>query len=225
MYKGKKLIVVMLAYNAAKTLCKTYDEVMTQNIVDLVIVVDDASGDETTAIARGMPNTLVHAHRNNRDYGGNQKTCYRLALEAGPRGAHKTLVLGLRTRTGRVRSRIIPLLKTPEVRAILQQHVAKGTRLYPDELPSYRKARRWGFRHRRILHHESFTRGDTHIQGIEGYWGHLKPTLVAPHRPVSPKYLAGYLAEADHKHNLTPGTDFIREMLGHLLAPVKALTL
>jgi glycosyltransferase involved in cell wall biosynthesis len=83
MYKDKRVIVVMPAYNAAKTLCNTYDEVMAQSIVDLVIVVDDASGDETTAIAKHLPNTLVHRHLNTRGYGGNQKTCYRLALEAG----------------------------------------------------------------------------------------------------------------------------------------------
>jgi glycosyltransferase involved in cell wall biosynthesis len=83
MYKDKKVIVVMPAYNAAKTLRKTYDEVMAQNMVDAVIIVDDASDDKTTVIARKLPHTLVHTHRNNRGYGGNQKTCYRLALEAG----------------------------------------------------------------------------------------------------------------------------------------------
>jgi glycosyltransferase involved in cell wall biosynthesis len=82
-YKGQKIVVVMPAYNAAKTLCQTYNEVMAQNIVDLVIVVDDASGDGTMAIAQHLPNTLVHTHLKNRGYGGNQKTCYRLALEAG----------------------------------------------------------------------------------------------------------------------------------------------
>jgi glycosyltransferase involved in cell wall biosynthesis len=83
MYKDKRVIVVMPAYNAAKTLCKTYDEVMAQDIVDSVIVVDDASDDPTSALARELPNTLVHTHVKNRGYGGNQKTCYRLALEAG----------------------------------------------------------------------------------------------------------------------------------------------
>jgi glycosyltransferase involved in cell wall biosynthesis len=48
-----------------------------------VIVVDDASDDPTSALARELPNTLVHTHVKNRGYGGNQKTCYRLALEAG----------------------------------------------------------------------------------------------------------------------------------------------
>jgi len=73
----------MPAYNAALTLRKTYDEVMAQDIVDLVIVVDDASKDETTAIAAKLANTIVHTHPSNRGYGANQKTCYKLAMEAG----------------------------------------------------------------------------------------------------------------------------------------------
>ena len=73
----------MPAYNAEKTLRRTYDEVMAQGIVDLVIVVDDASGDETATIARTLERVQVEVHPQNRGYGGNQKTCYRLALAAG----------------------------------------------------------------------------------------------------------------------------------------------
>jgi len=83
MYREMKVVVVMPAYNAARTLKRTYDEVMDQGVVDLVIVVDDASKDETTAVARTLPNTIVHVHPVNAGYGANQKTCYRLALEAG----------------------------------------------------------------------------------------------------------------------------------------------
>jgi glycosyltransferase involved in cell wall biosynthesis len=83
MYKGQKVVVVMPAYNAAQTLRKTWDEVMAQEIVDLVIVVDDKSKDETASIAKELPNTMVHIHDKNLGYGGNQKTCYNLALEAG----------------------------------------------------------------------------------------------------------------------------------------------
>src|SRR4029079_17282726 len=83
MFKGQKVVVVMPAYNAARTLRKTYDEVMAQGIVDLVIVVDDASHDDTVAIARTLPGVQVEMHPMNRGYGGNQKTCYRLALAAG----------------------------------------------------------------------------------------------------------------------------------------------
>ena len=72
----------MPAYNAAHTLRRTWDEVMEQDIVDLVIVVDDGSRDETVSIAKQLPNTLLYVHEKNLGYGGNQKTCYRLALEA-----------------------------------------------------------------------------------------------------------------------------------------------
>ena len=83
MFGNKKVVVVMPAYNAALTLRKTYDEVMAQNIVDLVILVDDASQDETTDVAKTLANVRVHTHPQNRGYGANQKTCYRLALEEG----------------------------------------------------------------------------------------------------------------------------------------------
>jgi glycosyltransferase involved in cell wall biosynthesis len=83
MQYGKKVVVVMPAYNAAATLQRTWDEVMAQGVVDLVVVVDDGSRDETVAIAKTLPNTVVHVHPRNRGYGGNQKSCYRIALDAG----------------------------------------------------------------------------------------------------------------------------------------------
>jgi len=73
----------MPAFNAAQTLKKTWDEVMAQEVVDLIIVVDDRSQDETVSIAKALPDTLVYTHEKNLGYGGNQKTCYRLAIEAG----------------------------------------------------------------------------------------------------------------------------------------------
>jgi glycosyltransferase involved in cell wall biosynthesis len=83
MYCAKKVAVVMPAYNAERTLKATYDEVMDQHVVDDIIVVDDGSRDETVAIARSLPGVTVHVHEHNLGYGGNQKTCYRLALEKG----------------------------------------------------------------------------------------------------------------------------------------------
>ncbi|MFL6526632.1 MAG: glycosyltransferase family 2 protein [Chthoniobacterales bacterium] len=83
MLDGKKIVVVMPAYNAAATLRRTYDEVMAHQIVDEVILVDDASHDDTVAIARTLPRVEVAVHEANRGYGANQKTCYRLALAAG----------------------------------------------------------------------------------------------------------------------------------------------
>ncbi len=83
MFQNKKIVVVMPAYNAAKTLLKTYEEVMAQGIVDLVIFVDDASSDNTAQVAADLPKTKLYVHKRNLGYGGNQKTCYRLALEEG----------------------------------------------------------------------------------------------------------------------------------------------
>jgi glycosyltransferase involved in cell wall biosynthesis len=73
----------MPAYNAERTLRRTYDEVMALGIVDELIVVDDASTDETAKVAATLPATRLIVHAKNRGYGANQKTCYRAALEAG----------------------------------------------------------------------------------------------------------------------------------------------
>jgi transposase-like protein len=144
----------------------------------------------------------------------------------GKRGrgaAHKTVVIGLKVRDGRVRSLVIPSVATAEIHRILKGHVAKGARLFTDELSSYRRVRRLGYRHRRVKHSERFVRGQSHTQAIEGHWGHVKPNLVARHRSVSPRHLQRYLVEADFKHRLPEDTDFIALMLHRLLAPTAVL--
>ncbi len=81
MLHQKKIVVVMPAYNAAKTLEMTYHEIP-QDVVDEVILVDDASRDDTAAKALELGiHTIIH--RENRGYGGNQKTCYAEALSKG----------------------------------------------------------------------------------------------------------------------------------------------
>jgi glycosyltransferase involved in cell wall biosynthesis len=81
MFHGKKIVVVMPAYNAAQTIERTYNEIPL-DLVDEVVVTDDASPDETVEVASRLGlHTLVH--RENRGYGGNQKTCYAEALRLG----------------------------------------------------------------------------------------------------------------------------------------------
>ncbi len=81
MILGKKLIVILPAYNAERTLRQTYEE-LPREYVDEVILVDDASKDSTSAIARELGiETIIHPA--NKGYGGNQKTCYRRALRNG----------------------------------------------------------------------------------------------------------------------------------------------
>ncbi len=82
MINGKKLIVVLPAFNAEKTLEKTYREIPT-DIVDEVILVDDDSSDSTVETGRDLGIACIISHDRNRGYGGNQKTCYDQALELG----------------------------------------------------------------------------------------------------------------------------------------------
>jgi glycosyltransferase involved in cell wall biosynthesis len=81
MINNKKVIIVLPAFNAAKTLKKTLDAIP-KEIYDDIILVDDASGDNTVNIARSL-GLKVFAHEKNLGYGGNQKTCYKEALKLG----------------------------------------------------------------------------------------------------------------------------------------------
>lgn len=133
MLNGMKVVVVMPAYNARKTLEMTFND-LPHNIVDRVLLTDDASTDSTVAAARDLGiHTIVHPR--NRGYGGNQKTCYREALAAGadivvmvhpdyqysPRlvmamagmiaSGHYDLVLASRILGGRARQGGMPLYK------------------------------------------------------------------------------------------------------------------
>lgn len=82
MINGKKIVVVLPAYNAALTLKKTYDEIPF-DIVDDVVLVDDHSKDNTSEIAKQIGIKHVIRHEKNKGYGGNQKTCYDTAMQLG----------------------------------------------------------------------------------------------------------------------------------------------
>lgn len=82
MLNGKKIVVVMPAYNAASTLEQTYREIP-HDIIDDVILVDDKSIDNTAEVARKLGIEQVIVHKNNLGYGGNQKSCYKAALDIG----------------------------------------------------------------------------------------------------------------------------------------------
>lgn len=94
MYRNKKVAVVMPAYNAEKTLLAAYDEVVAQGVADVIVIVDDCSRDGTEDVSKRLcsgtrrkfsgeaahPAVLYRRHEKNRGYGGNQKSCYELAL-------------------------------------------------------------------------------------------------------------------------------------------------
>jgi glycosyltransferase involved in cell wall biosynthesis len=82
MIDGKKLVVVLPAYNAARTLELTFNDIPV-GIVDEVILVDDRSKDDTVEVAARLGIARIHVHEENKGYGGNQKTCYTAALAEG----------------------------------------------------------------------------------------------------------------------------------------------
>ena len=84
MLDGRRIVVVMPAYRAGRTLEATVRD-LPAGIVDDVVLVDDASDDDTVAIARSLGLTVL-LHPMNRGYGANQKTCYREALDRGAAG-------------------------------------------------------------------------------------------------------------------------------------------
>ncbi len=146
-------------------------------------------------------------------FGGRQKG------QRGRGAAHKTPAVGLRERGGRVRCLVVPNVASPTLRAAIRAAVAPGTTVYTDQFSGYARVREDGYRHRRLDHGTRFARGQTHTQSIEGYWGHVKPQLVARHRSVSPRHLSRYLAEADFKFNTRKEPDFIGLVLRKLIEP------
>jgi len=82
MIDGKKIVVVLPAYNAAKTIEKTYNEIPF-DIVDEVVLVDDKSNDDTAGVGAKLGIKHIIVHEENKGYGGNQKSCYNKALELG----------------------------------------------------------------------------------------------------------------------------------------------
>src|SRR6476646_1424284 len=82
MINGKKIIVCLPAYNAAETLAVTYNDIPF-DVVDDVILVDDASTDQTLKVAETLGIRYILKHAANKGYGGNQKTCYEKALQLG----------------------------------------------------------------------------------------------------------------------------------------------
>ena len=82
MIKDKKVVIVLPAYNAAKTLERTYNEIPF-DIVDDVVLVDDKSSDDTVEVGKSLGIKHIISHEQNKGYGGNQKSCYNKAVEIG----------------------------------------------------------------------------------------------------------------------------------------------
>ena len=122
MILNRRVVIVLPAYNAAKTLERTYAEIP-KDVVDDVILTDDASADATAELARSLGlYTIKHEH--NRGYGGNQKTCYAAALE---RGADIVVMLHPDYQyTPRLVTAMAPMIASEQFDAVLASRILGG---------------------------------------------------------------------------------------------------
>lgn len=139
------------------------------------------------------------------------------------RGAKgKTIVFGMLERDGAVKGVVVPDVKRKTLRPIIEQNVASGSVISSDELRSYGKLSATGYTHGTVQHGaHQYVAGIHHVNGIEGFWSHLKRGISSTHTAVSGKHLQKYVNEFayryDNRHEPTT-------MFSNLLAQVSNST-
>lgn len=132
--------------------------------------------------------------------------------------SNKTVVVGIRSRDGKVKSIALPRLQSHKLKRILSLYVKEGSMIYTDDHKLHRKFSQWGYEHKIINKLFGFLeKPDIHTNSIEGYWMLSKNKLYARHHQMSKKYLSKYLAETDYKFNYRKQLDPIRDIMQRLI--------
>jgi transposase len=119
------------------------------------------------------------------------------------RWAGPPIMIGMVERGGRVKTRVVPNLRTETVEHIVTTNVQRGSRISTDELPVYKRLRHKGYVVRSVTHsRKEFVRGDTHTNSIEGFWSRLKLSIRGTHVSVSKKHLWKYASEFSYRYNM-----------------------
>jgi transposase len=123
----------------------------------------------------------------------------------GPRGhaaLGKTIVFGMMQRNGEVMTKIVPDTKRKTLMPIIEANVKKGTTCHTDEHVSYRSLKSQGYKHKTVEHGvKEYVRGDSHVNGMENFWKHLKGSIKSTHIHVSKKHLSKYAKEFEFRFN------------------------
>ena len=123
----------------------------------------------------------------------------------GPRGRGaegKTVVFGMMERDGDVMTKVVPNVKKNTLQPIIAENVEAGSTVHTDELKSYNGLEKAGYEHNTVNHGAGeYVDGDSHVNGIEGYWAHLKKSIHATHIHVSPEHLETYAKEFEYRFN------------------------
>jgi transposase len=141
-------------------------------------------------------------------------------VRKGKRGrgaAGKTVVLGMMQRDGEIVAKVVPNVRRATLQPLVEAHVAPGGELHTDEFLSYAGLHAKGYVHRTVNHNagEHVASCGAHIQGIEGFWRHLKCSLAGTHVSVSAKHLGRYVKEFEYRFNRRGRA---ASMLGELLS-------
>ena len=133
------------------------------------------------------------------------------------RGApNKTIVFGMLERGGDIMANVVPNVRKRTLQPIITENVEPGTTVHTDELGSYRGIDRAGYRHETVNHGlGEYVSGDSHVNGLEGFWARLKLSIHGTHVHVSRKHLPKYVKEFEYRHNMRKNPD---RMFDRLLA-------
>ena len=129
----------------------------------------------------------------------------------GRSAAGKTVVFGMLERGGDVMAKVVPNVRKRTLQPIITENVESGSTVHTDELASYTGIDRAGFRHETVNHGlGEYVSGNSHVNGLEGFWARLKLSIRGTHVHVSRKHLQKYVKEFEFRHNRRkrPGTMF-----------------
>jgi transposase-like protein len=129
----------------------------------------------------------------------------------GRGAANKTIVFGMLQRDGQIMTKIVPNVAAKTLKPIIEENVTQGSTVHTDELRSYKGLAKKGYNHQTVNHgvHE-YVVGNTHVNGLENFWKHLKGSIRSTHIHVSKKNLHKYAKEFEYRFNsrLNPSVMF-----------------
>ena len=115
----------------------------------------------------------------------------------------KTIVFGMLERAGNVMTRVVANVRRVTLEAVILEKIAFGATISTDELRSYAKLSRHGYRHATVNHSaDEYVRGSVHVNGMEGFWSQVKRSIRGTHIHVSARHLPKYLGEFEFRYNL-----------------------
>ena len=134
----------------------------------------------------------------------------------GRGAAGKTVVFGMLERGGDVMATVVPNVSKRTLYPIITENIEPGSTVHTDEFGTYRGLDRAGYRHETVSHKlGEYVSGDSHVNGLEGFWARLKLSIRGTHVHVSRKHLQKYVKEFEYRYNMRTSPD---RMFDRLLA-------